>query len=294
MAMERPLTSWADGHDPVAEDPRQPDLERPAAMFELAIPVAGTRMNGHVYVAAGAGPHPAVVLLHGYPGNERSLDLAQALRRGGMDVLFFHYRGSWGSGGLFSWKSSAEDVEAALRFLRTPAARERYRVDPERIALVGHSLGAWLSLFVAARAPEVRAAVALGLENLGADARLYQRDEGEREAWLAYLRSTVGEGLPIRAESAEALFAEQQENADAFDLIPLAPALRDRPVLLVGGTRDWELPPAEHQHPVADALRRAGSTRVEDVVLEADHSFSDCRIELCRLVLAWLQRALGL
>ena len=32
-------------------------------------------------IAAGAGPHPTMLLLHGLPGNERNLDLAQAARR---------------------------------------------------------------------------------------------------------------------------------------------------------------------------------------------------------------------
>jgi len=55
--------------------------------------------NAIVYEAQGAGPHPTVVLLHGFPGNEKNLVLAQALRRAGWNVVFFHYRGSWGSGG---------------------------------------------------------------------------------------------------------------------------------------------------------------------------------------------------
>jgi pimeloyl-ACP methyl ester carboxylesterase len=60
-------------------------------------------MNALVYVAAGAGPHPAVILLHGFPGNERNLDLAQDMRRAGWDVLYFNYRGSWGTLGDFSF-----------------------------------------------------------------------------------------------------------------------------------------------------------------------------------------------
>ena len=72
--------------DPVALDPA-PDPAYPAALDELALESGGSRMNGIVYVAAGAGPHPTVVLLHGYPGNERNLDLAQALRRDGWDVV---------------------------------------------------------------------------------------------------------------------------------------------------------------------------------------------------------------
>ena len=74
-----------------------------ASMETMQIPSHGALMNALVYVAAGAGPHPAVILLHGFPGNERNLDLAQDIRRAGWDVLYFNYRGSWGTPGNFSF-----------------------------------------------------------------------------------------------------------------------------------------------------------------------------------------------
>ena len=58
-----------------------PDKAHPAAMEVVHIPSGGVEINGVVYVAAGAGPHPTVVLCHGLPGNEKNLDLAQAMRR---------------------------------------------------------------------------------------------------------------------------------------------------------------------------------------------------------------------
>jgi pimeloyl-ACP methyl ester carboxylesterase len=70
-------------------------------MDTFQIPSHGAMLNAFVYIAAGVGPHPAVVLLHGFPGNERNLDLAQDMRRAGWDVLYFNYRGSWGSPGDF-------------------------------------------------------------------------------------------------------------------------------------------------------------------------------------------------
>jgi predicted alpha/beta-fold hydrolase len=72
-----------------------PSVGDRASMQTMQIPSHGALMNALVYVAAGAGPHPAVILLHGFPGNERNLDLAQDMRRAGWDVLYFNYRGSW-------------------------------------------------------------------------------------------------------------------------------------------------------------------------------------------------------
>jgi predicted alpha/beta-fold hydrolase len=64
-------------------------------MTVLHIPSHGLPINGVVYQAAGAGLHPTIVICHGLPGNEKNLDLAQAVRRAGWNAVTFNYRGSW-------------------------------------------------------------------------------------------------------------------------------------------------------------------------------------------------------
>ena len=99
------------------------DTEFPPALNELNFQSHGKRLNGLIYLAEGPGPHPTVLLLHGFPGNEKNLDLAQDLRADGFNVLFFHYRGAWGSEGTFSFTHVIEDVAAATAFLRANAPR---------------------------------------------------------------------------------------------------------------------------------------------------------------------------
>ena len=62
------------------------------------------RLLSVLYTAGGAGPHPTVLLLHGIPGCEKNIDLAQELRCAGFHVLLFHYSGSWGSDGDYALK----------------------------------------------------------------------------------------------------------------------------------------------------------------------------------------------
>ena len=95
------------------EDP-SPGMQPPASMEEVAIQSHGSRMNGIVYMAAGAGAHPLVIFFHGYPGNERNLDLAQAVRRAGYQALYVDFRGMWGSGGTFSFANGLEDARTIL------------------------------------------------------------------------------------------------------------------------------------------------------------------------------------
>jgi len=72
----------------VVADPA-PDKTNPAAMETFQLPSHGALLNALMYVAEGAGPHPTVVLLHGFPGNERNLDLAQSMAAGGMERFVF-------------------------------------------------------------------------------------------------------------------------------------------------------------------------------------------------------------
>ncbi|WP_433967320.1 alpha/beta hydrolase family protein [Tunturiibacter gelidiferens] len=73
------------------------DKTNPAGFETFQIPSHGALLNALAYIAPGPAPHPVVLLLHGFPGNEKNLDLAQAIRRDGWDVVYFDYRGSWGS-----------------------------------------------------------------------------------------------------------------------------------------------------------------------------------------------------
>jgi pimeloyl-ACP methyl ester carboxylesterase len=88
-----------------------------------------------------------VILLHGFPGNEKNLDLAQDIRRAGWDVLYFNYRGSWGSPGDFS----------PVAYLRQPENAKRLRADPARIVLIGHSMGGFMAVQGGAADSEITA-----------------------------------------------------------------------------------------------------------------------------------------
>jgi hypothetical protein len=43
----------------------------------------GVNLNAVLYTANGVGPHPNVLILHGLPGNEQNIDLAQSMRQAG-------------------------------------------------------------------------------------------------------------------------------------------------------------------------------------------------------------------
>ena len=271
-------------YDPVTMDPPARDSAFPAQMVELALESSGSRLNAILYLAAGPGPHPIVLLLHGNPGNERNLDLAQAIRRAGYSVLFFNYRGSWGSGGTFSRTHALEDVHAGLRWARSASTAARFRVDTARVALVGHSMGGWLALMTAAADPKVRCVAGLDSRNTGAYARMLQGNRSADSAVIVASDSLTAPGAPYRVDGSGAtLVAEMKANADRWDLTAHARALSNRPVLLVAAALR-----TDHDG-LVDALNRAGARRVTALTWDTDHSFSDRRIALARTVVDWLR-----
>lgn len=272
--------------DPVVCDVPDSDPMHPAAVVELTVPSAGAAMNGFAYLPAGAGPHPVVILLHGYPGTERHGDLAQALRRAGFTVLFFHYRGAWGSPGGFTFAHAIEDATAAVAFVQTDAFAKKARADARRIALVGHSMGGFVAVQAGAKNAEVGCVVSLAGANLGSFGAL-MRDPTVRAGVAARFDSGSG---PIARAPKHSLSTELFEHAQDFDLLRLAEPLASRDVLLVAGRRDEVTPPALHHEPlrVALAAKRDTGARLDAVVLDADHAFSSQRVALTREVVGWV------
>src|SRR5690348_3354427 len=186
------------------------DKSVPAGMTAFVLDSEGAGMNAVVYTAAGAEPHPTLLLLHGFPGNEQNLDLAQAARRAGWNVLTLHYRGSWGSEGDFSFLNAAEDAHAALAFLRDPANVARFHIDPNRIVLAGHSMGGYMAADAAADDPRVAGLFLIDPWDIGADACQLGTPEG-RKAWHD---EAPGDLPPLAGTSEQKLAGEMQANAD--------------------------------------------------------------------------------
>jgi pimeloyl-ACP methyl ester carboxylesterase len=262
-----------------------PAKANPASMESFQLPSHGAQLNAFVYVAAGAGPHPAVILLHGFPGNEKNLDLAQDIRRAGWDVLYFNYRGSWGSPGDFSFSHGIEDTAAALAYLRQPAVAKQLRLDPARIVLIGHSMGGFMAVQGTAADPAVIAMGLISAADMGARIPQPLPKEMEGVTLKAIGAGLAGEGMaPLAGCTPDGLARETIANAAAWSFPSKANALKARPVLVI--TSNDGLAPANGTF--VGALRKAGNNRVKTLHFETDHSYSDQRRELSAAVLAWL------
>lgn len=251
----------------------------PARMEVLHIPSGGVEINGVAYLAAGPGLHPTLVLCHGWPGNEKNLDLAQAVRRAGWNVITFNYRGSWGSPGTFHFAQNPDDARAVLAYLREPAIAARLGVDTSKLALMGHSMGGWVTAMVAGQDQGLLGAGLISAANMGAQGSLARAD-------LVKLASENAESLV--GTSPEQMADELSAGREANNFMRMAQGLARKPLLVL--TADDGL--ARDSDELVAAVRKAGGKQVTEIHAATDHSWSDRRIFLEAQVIRWLQSLL--
>lgn len=268
----------------VVADPA-PDAQVPAEMAAFQLPSHGSPLNAVFYLAAGKGPHPTLLLLHGFPGNEQNLDLAQAVRRAGWNVLTFHYRGSWGSAGAFSFAHCAEDADAAVAFLRSPEAVAKYRIDPSRIVVGGHSMGGMMAARAVADDAHAVGLILIDAWNIAADGR---KLKGAPPAAIQALKAgeLAGDLPPLAGTSVDQMAAELAEASPSLDLAVATKAILPRPMLILGAERAN----GAGMRVLAASAQAAGGRDVSLIVMPTDHSFSDHRLALEDAVVRWLGR----
>ena len=221
----------------------------------------GVRLRGW-YVPSRHGA--AVILLHGSHGDRTSTeDYLRFLSRAGYGVLAFDARGHGQSGGhtnALGWQAD-RDVAGAVAFLR-----RQQGIDPNRIGMLGLSMGAEVALRAAANGTPLRAVVADGagaattgdnrLVSHGWSAPLYYA-----VSWLtmrqAELLSTYDEPAPLksivgRIEAPTLLIATNWNDEITFN--------RKFRALIGSNARLWYVPDSGHtrafrEHPARYTAR---------------------------------------
>ncbi len=246
--------------------------DSPAGFQELQLPSAGSLLQGFMYKANGSKPHPLLLLLHGYPGNERNLDLAQAVRAHGWNVIYFNYRGSWGSQGEFSFRHCVEDVKNILTYLKQNAAQ--FQIDPNQIALFGHSMGGFVCLKALQENPDIKKGFALSAWDI------YKDISSLKPEALAKREKEADDYFVLNKKSGKALFAQVLTEPDFHHLQNVAQPLSGKQVVMLD----------EHHRNenLASTIQKASHTYFDYQVWDTDHSFTNKRASLINKVFALL------
>jgi dipeptidyl aminopeptidase/acylaminoacyl peptidase len=235
---------------------------------QISFEQGGQRLYGFLHLPEGPGPHPAVALLHGFGAHHieaHSLftKTGRALAASGIGALRFSFRGNGDSEGEFkdvTISGEVEDARAGLGFLGAQP-----EVDPNRLGLLGLSLGGLVAACAAASEPSVRALalwapVAHMGELLLATGTAAQTREVESRGY-----TDIG-GLALGA-----VFVREAMTANPVAAL----AGYAGPVLVVHGDADETVPP-EHGRRYAAELGERAELRI---IPGADHVFSSLEWE---------------
>jgi fermentation-respiration switch protein FrsA (DUF1100 family) len=176
------------------------------------------------YVPPQAEMGAALIFVHGL-GNNRGalLDQAAVLAREGYGALLFDLRAHGRSQGKqSSWGlTEVADVQAALAFLRAQP-----EVNPDKIGIVGHSMGGAIAIRAAAQLPDIRLVVAESVYTNFAD--------NEARLTVSFAR------LPDWTAPLLMNWAERIAGVDSSKLAPLqkVTSVTPRPILFIQGGRD--------------------------------------------------------
>jgi dipeptidyl aminopeptidase/acylaminoacyl peptidase len=195
-----------------------------------------------------------VILVHGHGGNRAQLlDDAAILVENGYGALLIDLRNSGGSEDGLTTMGYLEilDVGGALAFLSAQPEN-----DPQRIGLLGHSMGGATAILAAAQYPEIKAVIA--------------------ESSFTSVEDNISDSLqaltglpPFPFAPLVVWFGEREAGLDISQVSPLdrIGAISPRAVLIVHGELD-ELIPARNAHQLFAA---AGEPKELYVIPNAGH-----------------------
>jgi len=253
------------------------DITSPARSTELFIPSGNLQIAGLIYSANGLQKHPTLLLLHGYPGNERNLDIAQIVRSHGWNVIYFNYRGSWGSQGKFSFKNSVEDVVNVVAFCNK--YQDSLKIDTSNIVLFGHSMGGWVVLKALQELPTIKKGFALSTWNIG---DYYKNVSTEKEMLrLANDPNGVGKYFVLNT-SLKDLYTPVLQDQTYFNLLNDAKSLADKKIIMID----------EHEKnsQLAAKMKESNKSYFDYSVWQTDHVFTNKRISLIKKIITFLER----
>jgi pimeloyl-ACP methyl ester carboxylesterase len=245
----------------------------PELVAEVHLPgPRGRRLFGWLVSPPNASlrPAPAVLVMHGWGGNAAMMwPVVPPLHAAGFAVLLIDARchGRSDDEAFTSMPRFAEDIAAGLAWLRTKPG-----IDGDRLALLGHSVGAAAALLHASRRDDVCAVVSLS-------AFAHPREMMRR--FMAEKR------VPYPIIGWYVMRHVQRVIGASFDdIAPLATLRRVRcPTLLVHGRGDSTVP-------VGDAQRlAAASSRSTLLLVDGDHDLRDALAPHAGTLVAFLRAA---
>tara|TARA_Y100001934_G_C12377279_1_gene789958 strand:+ start:3098 stop:3964 length:867 start_codon:yes stop_codon:yes gene_type:complete len=254
---------------------------------------------------------PAILVLHGFGSNKESKSCiwpARKFTRWGYVTLRFDMRSCGDSEGKPNHINCLEQVEDTMNAITYVQGLNQ--VDPERIALIGTSFGAAVTVYTAGVDKRVSAAISSG--GWGNGERKFREQHIGKEAWTAFT-NMMESGRAYKNQTGEVLMVPR------YDIVPIPQHLRrnlapgsvmmfpadtaismfefraedvigqiaPRPLLLLHSSKD-SVTPTEQS---IEMFKRAGQPTDLHLVADVDHfMFGEENPRIITILSDWLER----
>jgi dipeptidyl aminopeptidase/acylaminoacyl peptidase len=181
----------------------------------------GLKLSGLLSLPEGASAgdkHPVIMVLHGFGSNKTSKTVTQPcdfLNKLGYATLSFDMRGcgdSEGERARIICLEQVTDTRSAVTFLQSHPS-----VDPKRIACMGTSFGAAVTVYTAGVDDRIAAAISVG--GWGDGEKKFRAQHPGTEAWAKFT-NMLAEGKRHREKTGKAMMVPR------YDIVPIPPHLR--------------------------------------------------------------------
>ena len=238
---------------------------------DLIISINEDSISGYALIAKGNEFKETVILLHGLPGNEKNLDLAEMIRQSGKNVIYFNYRGSWGSQGEFLYSNCLEDISKVIDYLSNDIVSKKLRIKKSSFSLIGHSLGGGIAILHGIKDNRVKKIVALSSFNAGEELKSNDSVD-ELSDFQEYLNEQFMLNIDSKKFLIEILNHKQEWNLKSINSLKI-----DKPFIFIdenNRNERWIKSIKNNQY----------------LIIDSDHSFSDKRNELSAEIINWLNK----
>ena len=260
---------------------QRPAYSSPDTFSEIAVTVGDDpwKLSGTLTLPKGAGPFPGVVLVHGSGANDRDetvggtkmfKDLAQGLASRGIVVLRYEKRTKQYAGRMANMPrftlhdETVEDALKAAALLRTQTG-----VDPKRVFVIGHSLGAYAAPRIGAEDPQLA-----GLILMAGNARHIEDLVVDQVQALGGSPKALENAKAVQAKVKSLEHGDEDSPAvmnapvsywlDLKDYDPVGDAVKiGMPMLILQGERDYQVTMKDF------ALWKAGLSKSKGVAMKS-------------------------
>ena len=204
-------------------------------------------------------------------------NIAQVVRSRGWNVIYFDYRGSWGSQGKFSFKNCVEDVVNVVAFCNK--YQDLLKIDTSNIVLFGHSMGAWVVLKALQELPTIKKGFALSTWNIG---DVYKNVTTEKEMLRLANDPKTGGKYFVLNTSLKDLYTPVLKDQTYFNLLNDIKSLADKQIIMID----------EHEKnsQLANKMKESNKSYFDYSVWQTDHVFTNKRASLINKVLEFLEK----